>query len=1018
MALGRQLVLALLGCLLGAAGLSAQNTGTVTGRVFEGSTQEPLSGATVAVAERSGVTGADGAFRITGVPAGTHTVRATRIGYGMATRQVTVAAGQTATVEIGLSSQALQLEGMVVIGYGEQEVRDRTGSVEAVTAEEFNTGVITSPEQLIQGKVAGVQVIDTGEPGGGGILRIRGGTSVNASNEPLFVVDGVPLAVGGGISAGRNPLSFLNPQDVESVTVLKDASATAIYGSRGANGVIIIETKAGRGNEPQFTYSTSLSHAQVTGEPEMLSAVQFRQAVQQHAPNVLPQLGNANTDWRGTVIRDAGGQEHTVAAAGSREDMNYRLSLSWLDQEGVLQGTEMERASAALNYGHRLFGDRLSLRASIKGSRTADRYTPGGALGSATAFDPTQPIRTSTGAFYESGAVLAPNNPVAELGLLQDEGTTYRSVGSVEGEYRLPFLEGLSTTVRMGYDVTRAERSIFSPSTLQSQIEAPTCVRVAVGDAVEQRCARGQLERRNPSQTSGVIEAFGTYERALDAWNSEVDVTAGYSYEEARGDFPQFIASGLASDVLGSSGVPAALLVRPSVNVDENKLASFFGRVNYTLRDRYLLTLSVRRDGSSRFGAGNQWGTFPSAALAWRVSDEAFLDGAEWLSDLKLRASWGINGNQAIANYLAYSTYLLGNAQAQAQFGNEFVTTIRPGAADPDIKWEETTSYNLGVDYGFLDDRIYGSLEFYQKDTDDLIFNVPVAAGTNLTNFVTTNIGSMENRGVEFSVNAVVLQGAGGGFRWDAGFNAAYNRNRLVRVNSVGEGTEQIPTGGIAGGVGNTIQVLQPGFPVNSFFVYRHVRDASGNPVYADVNNDGTINEKDLYEDLNDDGNVNSRDRAPFESPAPDWVLGHTSLMEYGNADLSFSLRAHLGNHVYNNVASNLGHYSLLRSVAPTNLHASVLEYGFDNPQYFSDVYVEDASFLRMDNLTLGYNFRNLRQVQRLRVFGTVQNVFTWTSYSGVDPEAAIRGLTTTLGIDNNIYPRARTFSVGVNVGF
>jgi outer membrane receptor protein involved in Fe transport len=439
---------------------------------------------------------------------------------------------------------------------------------------------------------------------------------------------------------------------------------------------------------------------------------------------------------------------------------------------------------------------------------------------------------------------------------------------------------------------------------------------------------------------------------------------------------------------------------------------SFFGRANLSLKDKYLLTGSVRRDGSSKFGPDNQWGIFPSAAFAWRVINEPFMKNVGWLSDLKLRLSWGVNGNQAFNNYLAYSTYTVGTNLAQVQFGDEFVTTIRPSAVDPDIKWEETTSTNVGLDFGLLSSRLTGTIDYYYKKTEDLIFNVPVAAGTNLSNFVTTNIGSMENRGIELGLNYRVFEGTNGAFSWDASLNAAKNDNKLLGINAGGTGGNQILVGPIDGGVGSNVEVLKPGYPVNSFFVYQHKRDANGKPVYADTNGDKNIDDKDLYVDLNGDGNVNQDDLRPYKSPAPKWILGASSQMNFKNFDGSFTLRAYLGNYVYNNIASNLGHYSAVKGAAPGNLDASVLNTGFVNPQYFSDVYVEDASFVRLDNVTIGYRLPKFGSLKQLRVFGTVQNVFTLTDYSGIDPTAGVTG------IDRNIYPQSRTFMTGFTVGF
>lgn len=998
MPFGRTLFLAALGVVLGAAPVLAQNTGTVTGRVVDAATQEALPAASVSVAARTAVSGPDGRFTIQGVPAGTHMLRATRIGYGEASRQVRVAAGETTTAELALSSSILMLDDVVVIGYGERRVRDVTGSVEAVSAEDFNTGRVVSPEQLIQGRIAGVQVTSTGEPGGATNIRIRGGTSVDAQSEPLFVVDGVPLTPGGGLSAGRNPLNFINPSDIARITVLKDASATAIYGARGSNGVIIVETVSG-GTGPQITYGTSLSTARTLRRPDMLSADEFRAVVAEHAPDRAAYLGTVDTDWRGAVERDGVGQQHDVAIAGSGDDANYRLSLGYLNQDGVIRGSTTRRVSAAVSYNQRLFSDRLTLRASGRGARTDDLFTPGGVLGSATVFDPTQPFRTETGFFENTDFPLGPNNPLPELELMVDEGTTYRSVGSIEGQYRLPAIDGLAATVRLGYDVGKSERRTFLPTTLQSQVELGS--------------TPGFLSRSNPTETTGLIDSYLNYSRRLNRLNSEIDATVGHSFERSRGDYPYFEARGLGSNLLGPNGIPEAEEIVPRLSVSESRLASFFGRVNYTLADRYLLTLSVRRDGSSKFGPENQWGTFPAAAVAWRIGDEAFLDGAGWLSDLKLRASWGINGNQEIGNYRWVSSYLYGDPFARVQFGNEWVTTIRPTAVDPAIKWEETTSWNLGFDYALLGDRVTGAVDYYVKDTDDLLFEINIPAGTNVGNRLLTNVGAVRNRGLELSIDADVLRGGGAGLSWTAGFNASRNTNRLVRLNPFGDQAERRLRGGIAGGVGAEILVLQPGVPVNSFYVFRHRRDAQGRPIYADTDGSGTIDDQDLYEDLDGDGVITQDDRAPFRDAAADWAFAHNSQLGFRNFDLAFTLRAQVGNYVYNNLASSQGFFNVLRQAGGlVNLHRSVLDYGFVTEQYYSDVYVEDASFLRMDNLTLGYTLRGVRGVQQARLFGSVQNVFTLTGYSGLDPEAGL------LGIDNTIYPRARTFTAGVSLGF
>jgi TonB-dependent starch-binding outer membrane protein SusC len=997
MAAGRLLSRMLLFLLL-AVPLSAQvPTGTLTGRVTDAQTLQPLAGVTVSLGDRISITRDDGRYLLTGAPAGTHELRATRLGYATAVRSVAIQADRAVTLDLALEPEAIGLETLVAVGYGVRRAADVTGSVEVVTEEQFNTGRIVSPEQLIQGKIAGVRIIDTGEPGGAVNIRIRGGTSVNAGNEPLFVVDGIPMPHGGGLSAGRNPLNFLKPDDIESMTVLKDAASTAIYGSRGANGVILITTKRGSLRDPQFTYGNSFSTSRVTRQPDMLTGGTFSGAGQHHAPQHASHLGSGTTNWRDAVLQTAGGQEHSMAVSGAGETMNYRLSLGYLGQNGVVRGSQTERASIGINYNHRLFDERLNVQATLRGARTDDHFTPGGGLGAASIFNPTQPIRTGDGFFEYVDFELAPNNPIAELELGVEEGTTFRSIGSVQAEYRLPYIEHLTATARMGYDVASSERRTFYPSTLWGQ---------------QKSAFPGYLNRSNPRDAGAVLETFATYARSLERFEgSNYDVTAGYSYETNRGDRPFFEVMGLDNDLLGQHGVPVAEEIRSRLSVFESRLASFFGRVNYSHMNRYMFTASVRRDGSSRFGPANQWGTFPAAAVAWRLSEESFFPRFDALSDLRLRLSWGVNGNQAIGNYLWAPSYMYGDAFTRAQFGDEFVTTIRPAAVDRNIKWEETTSTNFALDYGFLNNRLSGSLEYYTKDTDDLLFDIPVAAGLYVSNRVLTNVGSVRNRGVEFGLNADVLNGGRGGLSWIASFNAARNANELLRLNPFAGGVQQVLVGGIAGGVGSTIQVLRPGQPVNTFYVYRHKRDESGRPIYSN-------NLLEMYEDQPNaegvfDGAITPDDRVAFESPAPRWMLGHTSSFGLRNVDLGFTLRAHLGNHVYNNLASSQGFYRRLTEASgPVNLHASVLENSFVEAQYFSDVYVEDASFLRMDNITLGYRLPRFRGAQQLRVFGAVQNVFTLTGYSGVDPEVGL------LGIDNNIYPRSRTFSVGANVGF
>jgi TonB-dependent starch-binding outer membrane protein SusC len=974
--------------VLSVAPLAAQGpTGTVRGRVVDSSTLQPVVNASVTIGDRGAVTDNEGRYTIAGVPTGAQTVRIQMVGYAELTQPVTVTAGQVSEVDLSLEVEAISLAEVVVTGYGIQRAGNITGAVSRVTTDEFNTGRIVSPEELIQSKVPGVQIVDNNEPGGGVSIRVRGPTSINASSDPLYVIDGVPIgSSGGGESAGRNPLNFLNPNDIESITVLRDASAGAIYGANAANGVVLIRTKAGTGT-PTIEYSGSVSGSFITRTPDVLNAAQFREAVQEHAPQHVNQLANANTDWFDLVARDAFGQEHNVAVSGAGESMNYRFSVGYLTQDGVIDGTTTERLSLGLNYNQRLFDDYLNVRANLKGARNDDAFTPGGVLSNAAQMGPTQPVSdgAAPGGYYDwpGDLLTSPDNPVAILDLATDNGTTYRSIGNLQGEYRLPFFEALSANVNLGYDVTSVERETFTPSVLHSQRKTGT---------------GGTLYRENPAVTNAVVDAYLAYVAPVGGLPGIIDMTAGYSYSQSHAEYPWLNAQGLSTDLLGDAGIPGTEQIQNDVDIQESRLISFFGRVNYNIEDRYLFAASIRRDGSSRFGPGNEWGMFPSVAAAWRVSDESLFQDAAWLSDLKLRAAWGKTGNQAFANYQQYTTYLVGDAQTQALFGDEYVTTIRPGAADPNIKWEETTSVNLGLDFGFSDQRFSGAIDWYQKDTEDLIFTVPVAAGTNLSNFVTTNIGSMKNHGLELALSARVLDGATGGLRWTASFNASRNTNELTSINPFAGEAQQILTGLVAGGVGTFIQVLTPGQPVNSFLVYQQKYDGSGRPLEGE------------YEDLDGDGNITVADRRPFHDPAPKWILGHSSSLGWGSFDLGFTLRAYLDSWVYNNVASNLGTYQEVGRGSPYNLHASVLETGFESPQYLSDYYVEDASFLRMDNLSVGYSFAF--NGQPMRAFGAVQSVFTLTGYSGVDATAGLNGL------DNNIYPRSRTFTGGLSVRF
>ena len=973
---------------------------TISGTVVDLTDNTPLPGVNIVVKGTSigTVTDVEGNYRLD-VPDSAQTLVFSSVGYSAEE----VAIGGRSIIDIAMAPDIQSLQEVVVVGYGQQEEKDVTGVVSSVDAEDFNRGAIVNPDQLIAGKVPGVQITSNGgAPGGQTSVRIRGGTSINASNEPLYVIDGVPINNEaynpGGFSEGRNPLNFLNPNDIETFTVLKDASATAIYGSRGANGVILITTKGGS-LDGGLTYDAWASVANIIDKTDVFGAEQFRQITAEQAPDRLDLLTNVDTDWQEAVLQPAYGQNHALSFSGGSEKVLYRASLGYLNQEGIIESSNTERISLALNYNHQLFDDQLTVDGNIKIARTQDQFAPDAAIGNAVSFAPTQPIydpNSVWGGFWEWEQNLGTKNPVAEIALTEDFGTNYRSLGNVQFDYQLPFVEGLSAKLNLGYDVASGDRRRFQPSFLRSQ-----------------EVNGGEIRLENFTRTNALLETYVNYTRDLPGISSALDVTAGYSYQDFRNEYPGYRAFELSSNVLSFNNPAPAEEFQAFNSVEENRLISAFGRVNYAFKDRYLLTLTVRRDGSSRFGEANRWGTFPSAALAWRLSDEPFMQGIRSISDLKFRVGWGITGNQEIGNYRYLKTYAFGDNRTQVQFGDQFVTTIRPGGADPTLKWEETQSVNVGLDYGLLEGRISGSLEYYYKRTDDLLFEVIVPAGANLTNIVLTNIGAVKNEGVELGISAYVVRTDN--LSWNVGFNAAYNNNEILELSGGDDPSFQgIATGGISGGQGNNIQILREGEPVNAFFVFRHIMDEDGSPRVdtEDYNEDGAIDLADIYEDTNDDGIVNDNDRVAYQQPAPDVTLGLTSQLYVKNFDLSFTMRGSLGNYVYNNVASNFGNYSrVISDIVPANMHRSVATTDFREPQLFSDYYVEEASFLRMDNITLGYTFPKLADRLSIRLYGTAQNLFILTNYSGLDPEFG------DVGIDDNIFPRARTFILGLNVG-
>lgn len=966
--------------------LFAQNrtiTGTVTGAGGAG-----VASASIVVRGSSiGTTsGEAGAFSLS-VPADATTLVISSVGFG--SQEVTIT-GQSA-VNVSLQSAASSLNEVVVVGYGTQRRRDLTGSITTITAKDFQKGVITTPEQLIAGKVAGVQITSNGgAPGAGSTIRIRGGASLNASNDPLIVVDGVPLT-SGGVSGSANALSLINPNDIESFNVLKDASATAIYGSRASNGVIIITTKKGTRGKAVFNFNTQLSAAVNTNQVEVLSAAQFRDLINAKGDSLQKTLlGDANMNWQDQIYRTAYAQDNNLSVRGSVGAVPYRVSAGFLNQDGVLKTGNLKRTSASLNLSPRFLDDHLRVDINLKGALTKNKFADQGAIGSAVIFDPTQSIYADSkrfGGYFEwlnPSTGFLPNsnsarNPVGLLNQRDDKSTVTRSIGNVQFDYKMHFLPDLRANVNLGYDISKGEGTIFVPDSAASQYNR-----------------KGQNTEYSQKRDNKLLEAYLNYAKDITSINSRVDALLGYSYQDfitTTYNFADFNAYG---DTIANSA--------PNFPFDKPQytLVSFYGRLNYSFKGKYLFTATLRRDGSSRFSEGNRWGLFPAAALAWNVKEEGFLRDAKTLSNLKLRLGYGVTGQQEGIGYYDYiSYYALSSTTARYQLGDTYYNMYRPGGYYANRKWEETKTSNIGLDYGFLNNRISGNLDFYYRKTTDLLNEIGQPAGTNFSNRVVANVGSMENRGVEFSINTQPVRNTN--VVWDVNFNITYNKNKITNLTLVPN--PKFPGnqyGGISGGVGNFILINALNQTRGAFYVYQQVYDSVGKPI------------ENLFVDRNSDGVINDNDRYAYKSGDPQLFMGFSSNLSYGKWNGGFVMRANTGNYVYNNVYSNLGRYNTVAGLPNVLNNASVnfLETGFNNAsisQVLSDYYVQNASFLRMDNINVAYDFGKVIRNASLRISANVQNVFVITNYKGLDPE--ISG-----GVDNNFYPRPRTFVIGLNL--
>lgn len=949
--------------------------------VIKDATGETLIGVTVMI-EGTGkgtISDFDGSYTLAFDEPGTYTISFNYIGFKKVTESITLASGQNMKKDVTLEEDALLLETAVVVGYGTIKSKDLTGSITNVGAKDFQKGNVTTPEQLIVGKVSGVQITsNSGMPGAGSRIRIRGGTSLNASNDPLIVIDGVPVD-NNGINGSGNALSLINPDDIENITILKDASASAIYGSRAANGVIIVTTKKGMSDSKfHLEVNTNNAFSTVTRFVDVLTADELRDVINTNGTTTQQGLlGSENTDWQSELYRLGIASDNNVTFSGGLKNVPYRMNLEYLLDQGVLDRSQLNRMGATLSLNPTLLKGKLKTEGNGKFYHTDNAFADQGAIGSAITFDPTQPVYDEAspyGGYFEwqnaAGLVsLAPKNPVGLLNQRDDLSNVNRFIGNLKIDYEI--IKDLHGVINLGTDMARSNGTVVVPAEAASSFGAG-----GVNNQYEQ------------SKDNKLLEAYGNYKKDIDAIKSSFDFTAGYSYQNWHTFAPSFASLNFAGDTVAPEGIDFET---------ENTLISFYGRLNYTLNDKYLLTATLRDDGSSRFSPDNRWGLFPSVALAWVVSDESFMDASKVY--LKFRAGYGVTGQQDIFyDYPYIANYDSSTTTAQYQFGDQFYYLLRPDGYDPNIKWEETASYNVGFDYGFGGDKFSGSVDLYKKVTTDLLATIPIPAGTNFTNQILTNVGSMENTGVEANLNYIAIDTKD--MNLEFGINGSFNKNEITNLTKVQDTSSAgILVGGIQGGIGNTIQIQSVGHPSNTFFAYEQVYDENGNPIEGD------------YVDQNGDGIINADDLVWGKDPTPDFYTGFYASFSYKKWTAGFSLRGEFGKYMYNNVNSTRGIYQNIPSSSyMQNLVSNYLETNFQTYQLLSDYYIEKADFVRMDNLSVGYDFgRVFNDNASLTVAAVVQNVFVISPYSGIDPEIAG-------GIDNTIYPRPRTYSLNVNL--
>ena len=995
---------------------------TVQGNVKD-ATGEPVIGASVRVVGTTigTTTDFDGNFTLSNVQQGAKL----QVSYvGCQTQEVAAAPN----VQVTLQDDSQILNEVVVIGYGVAKKKDLTGSVTALKPDTKNKGVVVSAQDMLMGKVAGVSVVSNGgTPGGSATIRIRGGASLNASNDPLIVVDGVPLD-NSGVKGFPNGLGMINPQDIESFNVLKDASATAIYGSRGSNGVIIITTKKGkRGQKPSISYNGSVTVNSKRKTIDVLSGDEYRAFVQEafagtdREAEALAALGTANTDWQDEITRTTLSQDHNVQLAGSIGSvLPYRLSLGYTNDKGIIKTSDFKRYTVAANLNPSLFNDHLVMNLNAKWMWGKNRYADGGAINNAVRFDPTQPVMAegfdNFGGYFEwlsSNADMkdaawptitntnAPRNPVAILMLKNDRARSHSFTGSADIDYKVHGFEDLRLHLTLGGD--------FAGGTQDTD--------VLPGNP--QASYWGSFGWADGCKENLTLSTYAQYYKDFNDKN-HFDIMAGYEWQHFwRKENSEYRKYYPTNSSLPTAGQEHQLILKNDGKGfrTENYLVSFFGRMNYIYDNKYYLTFTMRADGSSRFnwldGAPNhQWGYFPSASVAWSLKNEDFLKDNPLVSEMKLRLGWGQTGQQeGVADYGYFANYGISNGVKGSWYdtaGDGYLA--RPNAYNPDLKWETTTTSNVGIDYGFLNSRISGSLDVYYKKTTDLINYAAVAAMSNFRNSVNQNIGSMKNYGFEFSINYKAIQTQD--MQLSLGYNLTYNKNEITEL--IDDDPDYfVPTGGISSGTGVTCQAHSVGHPMSSFYVYQQIYDEAGKPIdgaFVDRNADGVISEKDKYF---------------YKSPFAPVTMGFNARLDYKNWDFGFNLRASLGNYIFNDRMCdyrNVGTASLFESVSGNyfnNRPVYSIETGWTTNNVYSalsDRWVQNASFLKLDNITVGYSFQNLFKSGSYegiggRVYATVNNVLCITKYDGIDPE--VFG-----GIDNSVYPRPFSIVAGLSLSF